>query len=331
MPDPRNTFPDNVYHTLSSTNTTNRVKTISFTNNNSNYVIPNPIMYYLLIEKFVLSNKALPIFFFDNSASDYVITVNDVPYTLKMSDDEYRGNQYGESRDSSGKTGGVYFIKQFLAMMNKEFTLAATDISIILRDDGRFEVIDAIAGDEVFFSKKLYGMFPTLEAIYTGTNTREYRIVFEDDTTPGFLHALQESKAQYAWNDIRSILLVSDDLPIQQQGFTTSNNSQQKIRILNEFPPIYSQSSSIDKTDWVFESNQYRPIDLITQEGFNGFTFEVRLISKFGQLIEYRLLPGESATVTFRFVKKALFNNEYNLSNETERIKQNPDYNYHKQ
>jgi hypothetical protein len=46
--------------------------------------------------------------------------------------------------------------------------------------------------------------------------------------------------------------------------------------------------------------------------------------------VPYYIMPGEVATITFRFAKKALFNNEYNLANESDRIRQNPQYSYHR-
>lgn len=322
MTDPRTTFPDNIYHTLTTTNNDNEAQLLKFNNDNSSDIVRNPYMYYLLIQKFVLSNKALPIFFFDNSDNKYLITIDNNVYPILMENTHYRGSLTG-IRDSTGKTGEVYFINQFLDMINKAFVDAGTTNVISIRDDERFEIVGN-AGEDVYFSRRLYDMFPTLEATFTGQNTREYHIHFRTNV------CTQESKALYAWNDIRSILVISQDLPILQQGYTTAQNAKQKLKILNEFPPIYSQSSSIDKTDWVFESDEYHPIDLISQEGISSFTFDIKLVTKFGKSVDYKLLPGESASLTFRFVKRALFNNEYNLANETARIKQNPQYSYHK-
>lgn len=306
MTDPRSVFPDNVYLTLESTNMSDQAAGLNFASNGGSNVIPNPSMYYLFVTKFVLPNKAFPIFVFDNSKEDYYVYVNGVKHLVTMDASDYRNVL--DSR-------GIYFIKQFLTMLNRALALG-TASEMTLLADGRFELT---AGPEtIIFSKRIYDMFPTMEATYNGV---DYQMVVDN---------IQESKSQYAWYDIKSIILLSNDLPILHQGYVTSKDSRKKLKILNEFPVIYNQSESIDKTDWVFESNQYRPIDLISQEGFQSFTFEVRVVSKYGTVYDYKLLPNETASCTFRFAKKALFNNEYNLANESDRIKQNPQYAFHK-
>jgi hypothetical protein len=301
---------------------------IGFGNTNTSSIVSIPAIYYVLVEKFVLSNKALPIFFFDNRKDEYQIHVNLQSYSLVIDNAHYRGELYGTPRDSTGRTGGIYFIRQFLRVMNDGFAVMGSGIRMILRDDGRFQLEGAALGDVVTFSKKVYDLFPTLEAEYTDVYNAEYKIVIDSSNPP--LPSVQESKAQYAWYGIKSILLISDDLPITKQGYITSDNSSQKLSILNEFPPYYGGSDSIDKTDWIFESTEYRPIDMNSQNGFNTFSFSIKLVSRYGELIEYRLAPGETASVTFRFAKKALFNNEYNLTRESDRIRQNPSYAYHK-
>ena len=66
MADPRTVFPDNIYYTLATTNNTDRADTLRFVNTGGADIVPNPIMYYLLVQKFVISSKAFPIFQFDN-------------------------------------------------------------------------------------------------------------------------------------------------------------------------------------------------------------------------------------------------------------------------
>ena len=314
MTDPRNVFPDNVYQTLTCTNNRDTVDTLRFANNSSNNIFPNPSMYYLLVTKFILPNGAYPIFMFDNSKSDYLITYKGNTKKIIVTNDDSRGALIPEDYVTSYRAP-IYFIQQFLDMINNTF---GGVINIV---DGKFILSSS---DDVYFSRKLYQMFPTMEAIYTGQLGKEYQLVLRGG------NCVQEFKSLYAWSDIKFVLLISDSLPILQQGVTTNTDDNQKLKVLNEFPIIYSQSEDIDKTDWVFESNQYRPIDMNTQEAFSNITYDVRLTRKDGTIVQYYLLPGEVATITFRFAKKALFNNEYNIANESERIKQNPQYNFHK-
>ena len=61
MSDPRNSFPDNVYWSLTYRNEEEVATTLKFPTNSSSTIIHNPMIYYLLIEKFTLSNRAIPI------------------------------------------------------------------------------------------------------------------------------------------------------------------------------------------------------------------------------------------------------------------------------
>ena len=71
MSDPRTVFPDNVYHTLSFTNDGEQAAQLKFPTNSDSIILANPMMYYALVEKFVLSNRAFPIFDFDNTDGKY--------------------------------------------------------------------------------------------------------------------------------------------------------------------------------------------------------------------------------------------------------------------
>ena len=111
--DPRNVFSDNIYRTLEVGNFTDTVASINFDANLGVTIVPNPRMYYLLVSKFILPNKALPIFFFDNTTHEYWITVNGIKSFITMESVDYRGNAYGLSNEST-VYGGVYYIRQFL-------------------------------------------------------------------------------------------------------------------------------------------------------------------------------------------------------------------------
>ena len=69
MSDPRTVFPDNVYHTLSYTNDGEQAAQLKFPTNSDSIILANPMMYYALVEKFVLSNRAFLIF--DNTSGKY--------------------------------------------------------------------------------------------------------------------------------------------------------------------------------------------------------------------------------------------------------------------
>lgn len=314
--DPRLLFEDNIVVTLACDNKDKLSQNLRFNTTQSSVIVKNPQMYYLIIEKFRISNKALPIFFFDNSKDDMYIIVNGDKTQIEMGALDYRGSIYSNLSNSS-RNGEIYFIGQFLGMLNN--ALGGT-IELSMRDDKRFELTGIVNGDDIIFSKKVYDFFPTLEAIYDSAK-QEYQIIRE----------VQEFPAIYAWYDIKSILLVSSDLPVNKQIFHAGDfNEKIKLSIINEFVPLYDSSTLIDKSDWVYESTQLRTIDLRSSESIKSFVFDILLVTKYGKQIPYMLAPGESCSCTFKFIKKALFNNEWNQTNLDDRIKQNTSLSFHR-
>ena len=327
MSDPRNSFPHNVYWSLTYRNEEEVATTLKFPTNSSSTIIHNPMIYYLLIEKFTLSNRAIPIMQFDNRDRRLFFFVNNQinPIYIRSRAINYRGDLVTGSLTSSDQFYmPVYSIQQFIDIMNDSL---AGDATLSILPDGRFN-FNAAGPINLTFSTDLYNLFPTLDAFYA--NSR-YQIIFSPSVSnPGTYDATQESKALYALHDIQTILVLSNNLPIIAQGYVTASDPKQKFKILNDFPIIYSESQGIDKSDWVFESKEYRPIDFQSPEPIQVIEYDIRLIRKNGEIVPYYIMPGEVATITFRFAKKALFNNEYNLANESDRIRQNPQYSYHR-
>ena len=93
--DVRTTLPDNVYYTLTSTNRTDDPIRPVFSNNNGNDIVSNPMMYYLLISKFVLPNNSLPIFYFDNNDDKFYYKRdpgNSIKFLIEGRTQDYRGD-----------------------------------------------------------------------------------------------------------------------------------------------------------------------------------------------------------------------------------------------
>ena len=323
MSDPRNVFPDNVYHTLTCRNDENKAITLRFPTNSDSDILSNPMMYYALVQKFSLSSRAIPILTLDNR--DGSLFTREAPGGQNIDIVCPAAHYYGDLvKDTSfdPRNVPIYFIQQ-LAKIIDSSTNANYTFALDIGD--LFSINTAQGAPYLAFSPRLYALFPNLPAKYVRSPAGDmYELIFENGT------CVQESKGIYALNDISSIILISDSLPIASQGFVTNNNAKQKFKIINQFPIIYNQSSDIDKNEWVFESTEYRPIDFISTNSFTTFDYEIKLAKKNGEVVDYYLLPGESASMTFRFVKKALFNNEYNLSNQTDRIKQNPQYSFNR-
>lgn len=337
MSDPRTVFPDNIYTTLTYSNKADTANKLQFASNNGNDICPNPSMYYLIITKFVLPNNAFPIFKFDNRDQKMFFRANGDPdeYFMEMPGYDYRGDYMGGSPTyfSNGfiSSAPIYFIGQFRDMMNHSFNKRpGNDTRLVWNDDGTFEILSSI--NRITLSPAVYKFFPSMPATLVNGMYELYFTLLNDPGDPDFplYSAKQEFKSLYALSDIKSILLLSNDLPILFQGFISSDSATQREKVLNQFFPTPSENVGVDRTDWIFEAGELQPIDMISQEGFSNFEFDVRVIRANGEVLNYYVMPGETASVTFRFAKRALFNNEYNLSNETARIKQNPSVKFHR-
>lgn len=324
MADPRTSFADNIYISLSCRNNQNKAIRPKFLSDNNGTICENPMMYYVMITQFRLSRSAHELFYFDNTKETLFIKEieNGPGLLLGLVNSIFRGDRINPGDIRDARSGPIYYISQFIDMMN----FISFRFTFSLNAEDKIQIIGTT--DYLEMSPELYTFFPNLPATYLENGN--YLVKFTLNTVTGNYECIQEYKSLYAFNDIDSIIIYTSNLPVNSQQFSSNNETDIEEKVIAQFTPSLSQNDGNDRSDWLYFSNEARLIDLKSSDAITNFTFSARIIRRNGNHEDYHIMPGDSASVTFRFAKKALFNNEYNLTSEYDRIKQNPYNNYHK-
>lgn len=340
--DPRRTHSDNVYMNAKYVNDSRTAaNVISFQSDRNEYLVSAASDYYLIVESFELPNQALPIFNFDNTpvggVSPYAVTIElgGVLYITPL-EFEDRGDLVNPSNTNSGK---IYFVDQFLVMVNNALIDSATAAGVGApfmeydENNEKFSITRPGANPTgtIYFTNDLYRLFFGLDAKFNGYGTSDHTDWELQLDTIINLKLVQDCKSLFNWSDVQSVFLFSNTLPVLEENFTNriGNGQDEKFKIINDFKPIKVAESCIDRSPWRYESDFPRLIDLRSDVKLYSVDFTFEVLDNNGNLTRIAIPPGETVTVKFRFAKKALFNNEYNLTDLDERVKQYNIHSYH--
>lgn len=266
---------------------------------------------------------------------------------------------YGDQEQltSTGNTSyKIYQIEQFLSMVNQALAdisnnAGVSDVEYYPRIEvsstngaNIFQLVipDNPAGGDpliiengITMSSSLYDYFSGLPAIFNGTynslNGRDYSIVSPEQDITDDRIIKQAHHSIYNWSDIQAILLLSSDLPINEENFTNFNNNgnDTKFKVIADFIPFQDEAGNIDRTDWRYNSDYPRLIDLRSNRGVINISFTVSILRKDNSISPLYIAPGKTANLKMRFVKRALYNNEYNISDFANRVNQIGLRNFH--
>lgn len=324
--DPRTTHVDNIYMNAKFRNTSKTsAQIISFSGDRNESLVEAANMYYMIVESFSIPNASLPIFVFDNSDSSYSVKIGTANKVDLVFID--RGDLVNPGNTNSGN---IYYIGQFLKMLNT--AIGSGNGEMVLNDDGRFQFNRTTTNQTIYFSSKVYDLFLSLEATHKAYNSASGEDYLIFDPSPGAASQLkQEEKSQYAWSDIAAVYLFSNTIPIVEENFSNrlDNGSDEKFKTINDFIPFQSEDGGIDRTPWVFTSDYPKLIDMRSDTAINSVDFTVSALAKSGELRRVHIPPGSEASLKLRFSKKAIFNNEYNLTDLKKRVKQYAMHNQH--
>lgn len=338
--DPRLKQTDNVYFNAKFINESKTsASKITFVSNRNDNIVDAGNMYYLIVESFSIPSKTLPIFKFDNNQE--ADANNTRPYTVKVAGGaltplelKYAGDYINPAQTPPGiyGPGNIYHVRQFLDMVNTAISVSAINVAeyITLDASNRFVLNNGglAANTVLYMSAPLYNLFNSFEATFNGfrlANGEDFALVF------GANPQVSISRTFYAWNDIESILLFSSSLPVVEQNFTNrlGTGVDEKFKAIADFIPYSSAEDIVDRSDYNFFSIYPKLIDLRSDMSLTSVTFNARVLRKNGDLEDIYLFPSDQARVKLRFVKRAIFNNEYNISELEKRLELNPIHNYH--
>lgn len=346
--DVRTTHTDNIVFNCRFENK-DRTKAVplDYSSNRNGEILKANGMYYCSVDSFRIPNKALPIFKFDNSDGDYSVTLVEEGGTTRTAQLQFvnRGDLLNPGNTTSGN---IYYIQQFLDMVNNAFEEAALTGTPLLAplmtidrssDGNKFRLIipaeaggDVIAENGISMSYKLYLLFDGFNAIFNGyTTPQAFTFVHEEQDAADDIILYQEHHSIYNWTDIEQVIIFTSDLPIEPENFSNreETGNDLKFKVLASFTPFSREDGNIDKTDFTYKTEYPKLIDLKSTIGLQNISFRVGLLRKDGSLGVLYALPCSISVLKLRFVKRALFNNEYNLTGLNERIKHHALENYH--
>lgn len=334
---------DIVYFSATVTNTSDSPKIIDFNQSRPQNILDKANDYYMTVLRFTVPHTTVAIFNFNQD--DYYITIQEGA-TQKTVQLIYQ-DQGNPTADSSATFQGIYYIQQFLDIINTALNTAHNNApaspgnppQMILNDDGSFSlIVDTQYTNQIIsMNQPLYAFFNGLDAnfvTFTGNVNYELRYGLRLDNIGTYLAPLvgnyyimrQESQSQYAWSNIKYIAVTSNSIPCAKEyigiPFGTKTDESQTI---TDYIPLQGSYSPYDRSDWYYNAGDaYRLIDLESDGPLRRIDFQFILINKDNFAFPLQLGPGESADLKFMFAKRSLFNNEYNgLVNFEKRFKDN--------
>jgi len=360
--DVRTTHTDNVVFNCRFENKSRtQAVPLEYSSNRNGDILKANGMYYCTVDSFRIPNKALPIFKFENNLIDpanpaefeYMVSVEtNTDINAVAVQFENRGDLINPGNQDSGN---IYYISQFLDMVNtalrNAYALSPGAIAAdapkfaidVEGDSNRFSLLippssgaTVVLADGIGLSYKLYTLFEGFDADfnnYTGLGTSFLLQSPQQEILPAGeqIEIFQEHHSLYNWTDVEQILIFSSDLPIEPENFSNKEESGNdlKFKILASFTPFSREDGNIDKTDFTYRTEYPKLIDLKSTIGLRNINFKVGILKKDGSLEKLYALPYSISVLKLRFVKRALFNNEYNLAGLNERLKHHALENYH--
>lgn len=282
-------------------------------------------LYYVSIVRFDIPN-IIPLFNFIDNTYQVVLRYNNTDfaqYLVFQNVDHFTtSNQY------------IWSYQQFLNIANDAFKSAFTALKTafpgappavapyIVFDpvtklmtfvvEDQYDPVVAGAPTVEIYWNHAFNLFydNSLNTYNNGVNLssgRDYQLIVQNyfnnyDSTNGVYNIIQEVPTTANFFDFSRIVIQSNQLPIVKEYLTTygSNGGSIQTPVLTDFIPTFG----VDRTDFIYNANPLRFIDLDGNTPIKHFGFKVFWITKSGQQILYELPPGYSLTIKFGFYVK---------------------------
>lgn len=322
---------DVVYFSASIKNEGDQAQVLDFKQSRPQTILTKANDYYLAVVRFSIPHKSIAIFNFRQN--DYFVTINEagVDKTTQLIYED-RGNPFA---NLSPTFQGIYYFQQFLDSINTALATshAAAPASPgnppqIIRDaaSGIFSlIVDTTYTSDIFFNYKLYEFFVGMTSnfiSFTAVKGVEliYRQVFDNVFTypaplvGSYFKMVQENKSDFIWSNIKYIVITTNSIPCKKEYLGATNLSlTSETQNVTDFIPIQDEYTSYDRSDWVYNAGSgYRLIDLDADTSLRKIDFKVYLVNRDNFFFPLSIAPGDTVDCKFMFIKRALFNNEYN-------------------
>lgn len=315
------TVEGHIYYNSRTYNDTSQIKLCRANEVRSQPIIDNPNEYHLTIARMEIPCSSIPIFtFVDNS---YILTLS------------YTGGNFSypvpfvQSNMSNPSDRSITSYGQFLDGINTAFSSAMAAMIALGGPTGPAPVIsyDELTGlfsvtvgpaftsgsATIYFNQSLQHFFPSFRYLFYGVNlpnNKDYQLYITGSTTR------QYASSTSALNDIQSIILVSNSLPIISEdvnsnpALSSANAGSASLNAITDF--LYPvQNGSLESCPSGVNHLQYQPslyrlVEMNSNQSLFAIDVTVYWTDKAGTLHPLYLDPGESFSIKFLFIKKTI-------------------------
>lgn len=321
--------PDNVYVDVQLSNDTDAIKIAQYSTTRSNPIVAKANDYYLAVARFEIPNNDIPLFIFKDDT--YAVTMVNGGVSSKVF------LQYVTPPGNISKS--IYAIQTFLDSLNDAITTACGNVGIAeiprvyLNRDNQLQGIKFSNNPnwlgatttpiwQMWMNWELFYFFQTMQVYFAGAfnppSGLAYKIIVKDNYDGNYTvgtgyNMTQETPLLSLYVSILNIIIATTTLPVNaeliaiKQGDTSSS-----FNTIADFVPGQVANYSDNFTPYIYNPAFYRLTDLLSNGPLNKLDFSIYYTDADGNVSPLYLLPSQKMTIKFIFVKKSLYNNEYN-------------------
>ena len=310
---------DYIYYNVKITNDKLGVeKPVTFSENRVTPILYDPSQYHCSIERFNIPTNSIYIFLFRDG--EYKITLT------------YQGNDFTQNvlwipnaDDTSLRYCWNY--QSFLDMINETlasiFTalktahpLALPTESPYLTYDSNTQLItlnaekaytDPTNGIDIWFNDILFGFFGSFQSFKNiGNIVKSNRLIVQDKKTNGaviggkpYYLMIQEYTTLFLWQDIQTLLFISDSIPISNELLQSQKNVTRSS--LFDFELTAGLSN---KESYQYFADRLRWYDLISNQPLTKIDISVYFEDKYGDIKKMELNYRDTFTMKLVFKRR---------------------------
>lgn len=341
---------NHIYYNVNIYNNTNINQVARFEESRTVPLLKDPKMYHLSIIRLEIPTQAIPIFLWPNNPDGtpnntfYQVALEDeAAGNIYFGDVVYNSatetHTFPQTEFFSNTSGyhGVWSYQNMIDAINSAFTVAFNNIPLarrgviginnppymIYNETTKLFSLIAEAGYvssnptpcNILFNPRLYfGFFDYFEVV---DDANEYmRLLIKDNRNGNYDNVnmiytmTQEQPSLYLWNDLRDLVIISNQIPIRSENVATLNASGRPVslNILTDFEPLFGNTDIDRGVISYLPTAEYKMTDLISDVPLNRLDFNIFWQTKRQQLFPMMISPNTSITLKVLFRKKSLMN-----------------------
>lgn len=327
--------PDHIYYNVSIINDSPNFVAAYVNQTRTTNIIDKANEYRLAVVRFKIPTLTVPIFVFPTINGNPNIPNNNF-YSITLSYlgvDYLRYIIYQQQDFTGGIPTAIFDYNQFINMINSSILLAfnaipvkpsiSTTPPIVMLNTSTkcLEIMASIDYSDVYpynnptkihlyFNQPLYYYFEGLDSMYYNPgqpNGKDVLIPFYTTGNNSTITSVTMSEPYSSlnlWNTLRSIVILSDYLPIQSEAIENSNQQGNISRkILTDFEPLI-QDLADARSYQQYYAQLYRYVDLVSSDSIRNVDLNFSWSDNLGNVRQLYLAPRETITIKLMFEKK---------------------------